>query len=290
MAEQISILQWNANGLRSRFDFKNFISETKPDVICIQETKLKPTISYNLSGYNIYRNDRDSETTGGGVAILIKSNILGTQSPKINNLESLTLTLRLNGKPFIITNIYNPPLNKIDIPTVKPLFNNDNTLIVGDFNAKSSLWYSNSSNENGNNLADLVESTELICLNSKHPTHISYHGADDVLDLGFVSPSLAIKSNHYVLSDPMGSDHYPIIIKIGELPELIAKPPPRWKMKKANWPLYSTISETLVNQENFSDNNLDNFYSNILEGITATADAAIPLNKPNNNHKTPSLP
>ena len=63
------ILQWNANNLnslKSASEFKNFVWFNKPDVICIQETHLKPHQNYYLPGYNVERRDRLDKRMGCG--------------------------------------------------------------------------------------------------------------------------------------------------------------------------------------------------------------------------------
>lgn len=70
----LTILQWNARSLIANgLEFKKFIdlSDKKPNIICVQETWLKPKLNFVLQGYNIVREDRKSGN-GGGVATFIK--------------------------------------------------------------------------------------------------------------------------------------------------------------------------------------------------------------------------
>lgn len=55
------ILQWNARSLLANGqDFKQFIDsrKEKPDVVCIQETWLKPSLDFVLYDYVAVRCDR----------------------------------------------------------------------------------------------------------------------------------------------------------------------------------------------------------------------------------------
>ncbi len=64
----VIILQWNARSLKANGqECKHFINELeeKPDVICIQETWLKPNLDFVLHGYSGLRKDRIDG--GGGV-------------------------------------------------------------------------------------------------------------------------------------------------------------------------------------------------------------------------------
>ena len=57
----VLILQWNARSmLANGQEFKQFIEdcENKPDIICIQETWLKPHLDFIIYGYVCVRRDR----------------------------------------------------------------------------------------------------------------------------------------------------------------------------------------------------------------------------------------
>lgn len=71
------ILQWNARSLIANGpEFKGFIDEleVQPDIICVQETWLKPTLDFVIRGYISIRRDRE-EGGGGGCGIFIKRGI-----------------------------------------------------------------------------------------------------------------------------------------------------------------------------------------------------------------------
>lgn len=79
------IILWNADGLSNKFDELRALTEDhssssvrKPDLILIQETKLPPTGSFNISGYILYRSDRSAyhnRHLSGGTAIFIKNTL-----------------------------------------------------------------------------------------------------------------------------------------------------------------------------------------------------------------------
>ncbi len=65
------IFQWNARSLIANGqEFKKLISdlENKSDIICVQETWLKPQLNFVLQGYVVIRKDR-KQGNGGGVAL-----------------------------------------------------------------------------------------------------------------------------------------------------------------------------------------------------------------------------
>lgn len=68
------ILQWNARSLIANGqELKKFIKEYKkaPELICIQETWLKPCLEFVIPGYECLRLDR-SDKPGGVVQRLLK--------------------------------------------------------------------------------------------------------------------------------------------------------------------------------------------------------------------------
>lgn len=70
---EIKLVNWNANGIKSKKSTViEFLSRHKIDVACITETHLKNTDTFRINGFNVYRTDRDSTHSSGGVAILIK--------------------------------------------------------------------------------------------------------------------------------------------------------------------------------------------------------------------------
>ena len=68
-----SILQWNARSLCSNGqEFKKFVEnlDARPNVICVQETWLRPHLDFVLQGYVSVRRDRE-KGPGGGVAVFV---------------------------------------------------------------------------------------------------------------------------------------------------------------------------------------------------------------------------
>ena len=64
------IVQWNAGSVIAHgLEFKNYLSQLEfvPDIICLQETFLKPELKFIIQGYEII--GKDGENGRGGVAI-----------------------------------------------------------------------------------------------------------------------------------------------------------------------------------------------------------------------------
>lgn len=161
--EQIEIFQWNCNGLYSRLsELKNYIYKNNPHIICLQETRLTSKKNFKLPNYSIVRRDRPPPTQGGGTLIAIRNNIPFIQIQIPDNLEHTAISLLTNqpnsstNNVFLhLYNIYLTPQNQdllaikfIESTIVNP---NSNTkvILVGDFNAYSTLFNSTNNNKNG---------------------------------------------------------------------------------------------------------------------------------------------
>ena len=88
------------------------LNDNDIDVIGLCETRLDKTISdseVSISGYNIFRNDRD--VNGGGVAIYVKTSLPEpTVRIKCENLELISLEIApKHAKSFLVVCWYRPP-------------------------------------------------------------------------------------------------------------------------------------------------------------------------------------
>ena len=73
----LKLLQWNAQNIKSHLAyFMKYMSSltNTPDIICIQETHLKPKHNFSLPGYVPVRKDR-TFAEKGGLLTLVKSSI-----------------------------------------------------------------------------------------------------------------------------------------------------------------------------------------------------------------------
>jgi len=114
----------NINSLVSHIDdLRVFMSQFKDiDIPALNETKLDATIKdgeVHLPGYDVVREDRESNgRNGGGVCIYVSSNInfqlRADLSP--NNLECLTVEIsKPRSKPYLVSTRYRPPQSSPDL-------------------------------------------------------------------------------------------------------------------------------------------------------------------------------
>jgi exonuclease III len=239
-------MQWNANGLKLRTaELRNYLHNCtqKPDIICIQETKLKNLKTYELAGFNIVRNDRNSETAAGGVATLVRLGLSFTVLEISSELESITVEVHADNKKIKIVNIYIPPKSDIDINTFRQLFPIRNGIVTGDMNGYSSLWGHPSSNSLGRMIEEIIDETDYVVMNTGEPTHQNQHGGMSALDITLCSPNIAANCSWTVNDNcTLGSDHLPTITVVGDVIHGDDNLAEKFNLKKADWKLFKAKS------------------------------------------------
>ena len=186
----LSVCHWNLNSLSAHklsklTQLKAYISIYKHDFICLSETYLDSSIPDSLleiDGYDLIRSDHPNDIKRGGVCIYYKESlpVMAINIPYLK--EALLLEMTCN-KKVIVSVIYRSPsqnncefdsflrsLERLlsDIKKSKPFL----SVITGDFNAKSSYWWSEDINTSeGLKLLSLT-STDGVSQLINEPTHL----------------------------------------------------------------------------------------------------------------------
>ncbi|KAJ8026000.1 hypothetical protein HOLleu_33721 [Holothuria leucospilota] len=85
-------------------------------------------------------------------------------------------------------------------------------LFLGDFNAKHPALGHDTTNRNGNALAEIANTHGLILLNDDTPTYYSNQGTPGVLDLALCSQLLSPSLFNFSVLQELSSDHLPFLI------------------------------------------------------------------------------
>lgn len=228
-------------------EFKGFIKgmKKKPDIICIQETWLKPALEFCIKGYDSIRRDRE-DSSGGGCIIFIKQGIHHKILGKGVRLEYLIIEVGAGEGNIKIVNFYNP-CKKLSVELMEEITGKIGGKVIwgGDFNAQSTLW-GNSNNNNGMVIEEIMDNNNLVCLNDGSGTRYnSRTGTESAIDLTLVSDTLAGVCTWEVIRDTtVGSDHYPIKIEVGvSLEEYGTGGVWKWNFNNADWEKFRNISE-----------------------------------------------
>ena len=151
----MKIISWNVNSVRARIEnIKNYIKDSAPDVLLLQEIKTQnenfPNDEFKNLGYSSYVFGQKSYN---GVAIISKHDLNNINNKFIkddlNQARIITAELKLKKKKIEIINIYVPNGNPVDTEKYeykkswlkkfiknikKKIQQNSNVLIDGDFN------------------------------------------------------------------------------------------------------------------------------------------------------------
>ena len=276
----LSILQWNARSLIANGqESKHFIEEidVKPNIICIQETWLKPSLEFIIHGYTAVRKDRD--TTGGGVATFIQQGINYRNITLNIDVEVVLFDIWVDKTRTKIINFYNP-CKRILRDTLDSLYEGGNgkVILCGDFNAHNTLWGGVKVDENGSTIEEFMDDNKLVCLNDGRGTRFdAYHGTESVLDLMIVSDQIAGVSQWEVNGNSLGSDHYIIWVSVRNQNMCLEDNWfPRWKMREANWGLYNfKVSGKLMEIISDRSSDVDELNSKITNILCEAAEEVI---------------
>ena len=209
------LLQWIARSLIANGqDFKKFVArrEEKPDLICIQESWLKPHWDFVIYGYVSARRDRE-EGAGGGCVTFVRQGIpyrvLGVGAEQ----EYVAIEVWGESKKLVVINYYNL-CKKLELNKLREVEgqSRNNVIWCGDFNAHNTLWGSERMDRNGQVIEEMLEEENLVCLSDGSNTRIDVNtGRESVPDLTLVSSSVPTVSDWSVYQQgTIGSDHYPI--------------------------------------------------------------------------------
>lgn len=104
------ILQWNARSLLANGqEFKKIITDMDvvPDIICIQESWLRPHLEFVLTGYGSVRCDRVG-LQGGGCVTFIKDTLAYRRINVQNEYECVVIEICSPRGNIKLVNFYNP--------------------------------------------------------------------------------------------------------------------------------------------------------------------------------------
>ena len=156
----LSFVLFNARSLNKKlFDLQYLLCNDKPDILCITETWLQPALPNSLivfdSNYSVFRTDRSSDRTGGGVCILTSNATIKATSvaipSKFLHLELCAVDISFGKVKLRLFVCYRPPSSYTDVyalqyakdicTCIDKLFPVDSPVIIcGDFNLPNVDW------------------------------------------------------------------------------------------------------------------------------------------------------
>lgn len=222
-------IELNVNSLKSKnkqHELKTLIDERNPEIMLLVETKLNEGKKFQIPNYNIFRNDRLTDS-GGGTAILVKTQFVCTHIeclPTISSFEYTAIKLKCNsGKSIYFAAIYKKPSNSINTNEISQLifsFDKNQFILAGDFNCKHTFWGNVDSNSEGNKLYNWLYGTmdihNLKLLKPNEPTCVRAN-SESYLDLFIIDDNIRVcfEPNESKLTTlDFDSDHRAVEMKI----------------------------------------------------------------------------
>jgi len=239
----MKILQWNLRGYHARLStLQQLIEETKPDILCLQETHLKPNKITKLKYYQQppSRTDR-IDCDGGGVLIYVSSRIPCMQHHINSQLELTSTKIFIQDKEITTISLYIPP-NLTNVDLNEKLENiieqvDSPFIIACDCNAHHPSWGSSYSDRRGKIIDEWITNNSLTVMNNGDHTYVHPNGKQTNIDITVASNDIAAYLDWSVYPQLYDSDHYPINIDIN-LQSAPTVSPSYWHLKTANWDMY----------------------------------------------------
>lgn len=167
----------------------------KPDIICIQESWLKPRLDFVIKGYSDNRRDRgEGKPPGGGCITFIKKGLQHREVKRGKELEYVVTEVWTKQGRVSIINFYNP-CDRLTQSQLEEIWENLNGKVIwcGDFNGHSSLW-GDKDDANGSVIEEFLDENELVCLNDGSCTRVDVsRGTESAIDLTIASKDIAEK-------------------------------------------------------------------------------------------------
>ena len=147
-------------------------------------------------------------------------------------------------------------------------------LLLGDVNARSTLWGCPTTDLRGRLLEDLIFNHPISVLNDGTATH--YHVQTDThstIDLSACSSDIFDDLEYKVLASRYSSDHYPIRVSWKTAP-IVLSAQPRYKTDSANWAQFRCLTEIAGDVD---VGTTDDLLQSIKDVLISAADASIPM-------------
>ena len=290
MTLEADVVQWNCEGVQpKKGELECIVRKKNPLCVSLGETKLKYTSDFKLSGYQVFLQNLlvpDDGIAHGGVALCVRNGVSAIKLDLNTNLQAVAASVKLH-KRIAVCSVYLPPGQAILKRDLEGLIDQlpRPFLLLGDFNARSKLWYDTDYCARGKMVEKLIEEGDFFFLDKDSSTHFSRrHKTFSHVDISLCSIDLIDTFQWEVDEDYHNSDHAPIYLTSNN-PRPVGGAS-RWLTKKANWPAYQGKTELTLDAIH-EDPDVDTT-ANFLENVIATAAAeTIPQSKGTGNRKSP---
>ena len=262
----MSIIQWNIRGFSANKEqIRVLFRDSDAAVICIQETKLgedTPNLGVNFDFY------RSPPFIGlraqGGTGFVVRKSVNHRVLNLNTILQACAIQIYLDKwvtlcslylEPRLEDHLYDSSGNTrlLNLSDLQDLVNQLPApyILMGDFNAKHTLWGDNTCDRWGGIIESLIDANDVVLMNDGSPTrHDVFHNSFSAIDLSICSAAVRLDFQWSVDDDTHGSDHFPIHLKY--LKNLPSSCLPRWKVAEADWVSYCRSTKVETKASDFS--------------------------------------
>ena len=236
--------------------------QCKALVFAIQELKLGKDGTVYLRGFKSYLKIKEvlpNQKAHGGVGVLVSNKCQSHEIQLNTPLQAIAVSVKLF-KRITVCSFYVPPnantgsfqkdLENLIEQLPKPF------LILGDFNARSPLWYCEHTDARGEAIEKILYERDLYLLDQNKDTH--YYKVNGQLktshiDLSLCSTSLLLDFEWGLYDQPLDSDHFPVWLRSGRKRRPTTFP--KWVFKKADWEKFSANAIPRMSVSDFDNVN-----------------------------------
>ena len=286
----IKLLNINCQSVVNKKDqLQSMVDSENPDIVVGIESWLSASI-YDSEifppdlGYTVYRRDRQTQTTGGGIFIMVRNTFISTMKSQFNtSCEVMWVEVEVRGtKPILIGAYYKPKeLDEESMTQLKSSLDSilqsgkySTVLLSGDFNLPSMNWKAETTSPGCKNISyyeqflTILKDSNLTQLIDE-PTR-----GENILDLIFTTNPTLLHSSQVL---PGISDHDIASVEVGIRPHIPKQEPRKILLyKRADWDGFReemgkfSVEFCSRDHTNSDVNTLWNEFTHVLDKGTAT--------------------
>lgn len=284
----LKIIFWNCRSIRNKFmELFDFLERENIDICLLSETWLKNNNKLFSPNYSCIRVDR--ETTGGGVAILIKKSISYTELPSVKTdvIENVGIRIVANNSTnFKLYSIYFPGGSSTQErqrrfkSDLRRLFSDREPYILcGDLNSRHRNWGCRRANCYGNILTEFTTFFPITVLSTDDPTYVPASNRSSPSTLDLILTNVPNFISHPFVVDELSSDHLPIKFDLDFTPTRIGRAD--FDYSRANWLGFKSFLRREfncmpMNMDDISTSDIDDKIEAINHNLTRAEELYIP--------------
>ena len=253
----MALMQWNIRGLSAnREQIQILFKEHDLAALCLQETKLGNYSPNFGSNYKFFRSPPlIGVRAQGGTGIIVHKSV-NHRTIQLNSVLQACAVQIFTTKWITLCSLYLDPNlesrlqdgsgnpRRLELNDLQTLIDQlpQPFILMGDFNAKHTMWGESSCDPWGNIIEELLDINDVTLMNDGSPTrHDVFLNKDSAIDLTICSSSLRLDYQWSVDENDHGSDHWPVHLKyVRNIPSSCL---PKWKSGEADWGLFNNTTK-----------------------------------------------